>query len=521
MNQSIVLKAMRSPGFYPEAPQKVEVCETHISTLFLTDHFVYKVKKPVDFGFLDYTTLAARRFFCEQELRLNRRLAADVYLQVLPIRRQGNRISLTGEGEVVEYTLKMRRLPERRMLNNLLQEGDIDRETIRRIALHLIGFHSRAETTFEISDYGSIRRILKNTEENFRQTRPFIGKTIEEEAFERIRRYSFAFLEDNRPLLEKRIAEKKIRDCHGDLRPEHICVEEPIVIFDCVEFNRRFRYSDVAADLAFLAMDLDFFNQPDLSRHLVHNYVRYTLDLDLLRLIRFYKCYRAYVRGKVESFKGNDRALSPQETEQAWTTARKYFTLADRYTGARPYLAVTCGLTGTGKSTLAARIAQDLDLPLFRSDILRKELAGIPLATHLDAPIDKGIYTPEMNRRTYRTLLSKAEEKLREGKPVLLDAAFLKEEERKGAEELAKKMNAYFFVIETRCPEKTACNRLQQRRKEGSDPSNGRVAVYTAQKTHFEAVTGLPPESHIVVSTADRGDPFFRVETEILLAVEA
>lgn len=521
MDQSIVLKAMRDPGFYPEAPRKVEVIETHISTLFLTDHFVYKVKKPVDFGFLDYTTLAARRFFCEQELRLNRRLAADVYLQVLPIRRQGNRIRLREEGTVIEYTLQMRRLPAKWILSNLLQAGNVDREMIRRIALHLIGFHSRAESTFEISIYGSLRRILKNTEENFRQTRPFIGKTIEEEALERIRRYSLAFLEDHRPLLEKRIAEKKIRDCHGDLRPEHICVEDPIVIFDCVEFNRRFRYSDVAADLAFLAMDLDFFDQPGLSRHLIHNYARYTHDLDLLRLIRFYKCYRAYVRGKVESLKGDDPALPAQERKRAWTTARKYFALADRYTGARPYLAITCGLTGTGKSMLAARVARDLDLALFRSDILRKELAGIPPATHQDSSFGEGIYTPEMNRRTYRTLLSKAEEELRKGRSVLLDAAFLKEKERNGAEELAKKTNARFFVIETRCPGKTACNRLQQRRKEGADPSDGRVEIYTAQKAHFETVTGLPPESHIVVSTAERGDPCFRVETEILLTVEA
>jgi len=520
MDQTDVLQAMRDPAFYPEAPPKVEVRETHISTLFLTDRFVYKVKKPVDFGFLNYMTLTARRFFCEQELCLNERLAANVYLQVLPIHRKGDRISLRGEGDVIEYALQMRRLPEKRMLSQLLLEGNVDREMIRRIALHLIGFHSRAETNFEISIYGSLRRVRKNTEENFDQTRTFIGKTLEKKSFERIRKYSYTFLEKNQPLLEKRISGKKIRDCHGDLRPEHICVEEPIVIFDCVEFNRRFRYSDVASDLAFLAMDLDFFAKSALSRHLVYNYVHYTHDLDLLRLIRFYKCYRAYVRGKVESFKGADPALPPREKDRAWEAARRYFALADRYTGARPYLILTSGLTGTGKSRLAKRIASDLDLPLFRSDMIRKELAGLPPATHPAVSFGRGIYTPEMNRRTYGALLEKAEEELRKGKPVLLDAAFLKEAERKDAEELAQKMDARFFVIETRCPEETALNRLQQRGKEGSDPSDGREEIYQAQKSHFEALTGLPPGSHLVVSTADRGDPAFRVEMEILLAVE-
>ncbi|NOY53904.1 MAG: AAA family ATPase [Deltaproteobacteria bacterium] len=521
MEQSSVLQAMRNPGFYPEATRKVELRETHISTLFLTDRFVYKVKKPVDFGFLDYTTLNARRFFCEQELRLNRRLANDVYLQILPVRRQGDRITLTGEeGEVIEYVLKMRRLPADRMLDTLLMEGSVDREMIRRIALHLIGFHSRAESTPEISIYGSPRRIRKNIEENFEQTRSFIGETIEKNVFERIRNDSRAFLDGNRSLLEKRVTEKKIRDCHGDLRPEHICVQEPIVIFDCVEFNRRFRYSDVACDLAFLAMDLDFFEQPELSRHLVHNYARYTRDIDLLRLIRFYKSYRAYVRGKVESMKAKDPALPAGEKERTRRAARRYFALAGTYTGARPYLIITCGLTGTGKSTLALRLAQDLDLPLFRSDLVRKELAGIPASAHQDVPFGEGIYGEAMSRWTYDALLERGEEELRKGNPVLLDAAFLKKEERKKAGKLAQKMNARFFVIETRCPEETAMQRIRKRHQERDDPSDGREEIYHAQKERFDPVTGLPDGPHIVVSTADRGDPALRVEMEILLAVE-
>jgi aminoglycoside phosphotransferase family enzyme/predicted kinase len=521
MDQLEVLQAMREPDFYPDHPNRVEVQETHISTLFFTDRSVYKVKKPVDFGFLDYTTLNARKYFCEQELLLNQRLSREVYLKVLPIYQREKEISLDPPGKIVEYAVLMRRLPQERMMDVLLREGRIDDESIRRIALHLIGFHSRTETGPEISIYGTSKRIFKNTEENFTQTAPFVDKTITREQFNRVRKFTHDFLNQSRPLLERRIQEKKIRDCHGDIRPEHICVEDPIVIFDCVEFNRRFRYSDVAADLAFLAMDLDFFGYPELSRHLIRIYVNYTHDLDLLRIIRFYKCYRAYVRGKVDSFKSIDPHVTAGEADEARTRAQKYFSLAETYARERPYLAITCGLTGTGKSLLASRLARDLRAKLYRSDQVRKELAGISPEEHRLDPFGRGLYSKEMTEKTYRSLLEKAEEQLGRNRPVLLDATFLRSSEREQARSLSKRMKIPFFILEARCPDELVRERLEKRMGEKTDPSDGRWEIYTAQKKIFEPITGLPPENHLVISTADRGDPFFRIEMSILLEVEA
>lgn len=520
MDQSEILKAMQDPGFYPERPDRVDVMETHISTLFLTDRFVYKVKKPVDFGFLDFTTLSARRFFCEQEVYLNQRLSSDVYLKVLPVRERGGGFSLGDGGTIVEYAVKMRRLPEEKMMETLLRKGEVDHETIRRIAFRLIGFHSRARTDPEISIYGSAARITKNTEENFLQTRPFIGTTLNKKQYQGIVDFTQDFIARNRALFRKRIEEKKIRDCHGDIRMEHICIEDEIVIFDCVEFNRRFRYSDVAADIAFLAMDLDFHNAPALSRDLISIYVDYTHDMDLLKLIRFYKCYRAYVRGKVGSLKGQDKGLSQNARDQAVAEAKKYFALSETYAGPRPYLVITSGLTGTGKSTLAQTLAGDLGAALFQSDPIRKELASVPRGErHLD-PFGKGIYAQDISRKTYDALLSRARGELKQGRPVILDATYLKAGQRKDAQDLAEKMKVPFFVVQVVCPEEEVKRRLSERMEKGQGPSDGRWEIYLEQKNIQDPVTEVPSDRLLMVNTAEKEKLIFEVEKTILLDVE-
>lgn len=520
MDQETILEAMRDGGFYPGAPQRVETIETHISTLFLTDRFVYKVKKPVDFGFLDFTSLSARKFFCQQERDLNQRLSQGVYLEVLPIFGTDEGFSLEPGGAIVEYTLKMRRLPQDRMMETLLEKGAMDKETIRRIALHLISFHSRARTDAEISLYGTASRIAKNTDENFAQTRPSLGITLTKEQYGRISKFTQDFIKKNRLLFKKRIDEKKIRDCHGDIRMEHICIEDPIVIFDCVEFNRRFRYSDVAADIAFLAMDLDFHDAPELSRYLLQVYVDYTRDIDLLRLIRFYKCYRAYVRGKVESFRAGDQGLAPSERGVSERLARKHFRLADAYARCKPSLIITSGLTGTGKSRLAASLAQDLDASLFQSDRIRKEMTGIPLEEHQYEALGQGIYSEEISRKTYEALRFKAEQELKDGRSVILDATFLKQGERDKARDLAERMEIPFFVIEVTCAEDEVRERLFQRMRQKEEPSDGRWEIYLGQKMTQDPIRGIPSDTHYLIDTTQKQDLTLEVEKFILLATE-
>lgn len=520
MDQSEILRAMRGPAFYPDHPSRVEIKETHISTLFLTDNYVYKVKKPVNFGFLDFTTLSARKFFCEQEVFLNSRLSPNVYLDVVAIRADDKNFTLGKAGRLVEYAVKMRRLPEQRMMGYLLEQGEIDEKTIKRIAIHLIGFHTRARTDPEISLYGTASRISKNTEENFAQTKPFVGKTISAQQYDRIAAFTRTFLVEHKHLFQKRIQDKKIRDCHGDVRIEHICIEDQISIFDCIEFNRRFRYSDVAADLAFLAMDLDFHKEAVLSRHLVRTYIEYTHDLDLLKLIRFYKCYRAYVRGKVGSFQGSEETLTPAEREKALRYAKAYFALADSYAAKRPCVIITSGLTGTGKSGLAEGLARDLDMVLFQSDRIRKEISGVPPKEHRFETFETGIYSRETSRATYRTLLSKAEATLKQGRSVILDATYLKQGQRDAVQALADKAGVPFFVIEATCPAEEVKRRLSDRLREAGGVSDGRWEIYLAQKKIHEPVAGVPADRHFAIDTSGKEDHLFEIEKQILIAVE-
>lgn len=326
-----LVQAMLDPAFYPHPTTGgVKLVQTQMSYLFLTGEYVYKVKKPVNLGYLDYTTLEQRRRFCQQELELNRRLCPDTYLDVLAIGRESGKLKLGG-GLVEEYAVKMRQLPLDRMMDVLLSKGQVSEAMVAQVAQKLADFHQRAETNAEISNYGSLSAIQVNTDENFSQTQKYIGVPISQKQFHSIKAFTDTFVEKNKGLFEKRVSEGRIRDCHGDLHSAHVCFSDGICIYDCIEFNDRFRYCDVASEIAFLAMDLDFHHQPGLSKHFVDAYVKSSQDKELLKLLNFYKCYRAYVRGKVESFKFDD-PLIPKEAKTAiLAAAKRYFELAEGY----------------------------------------------------------------------------------------------------------------------------------------------------------------------------------------------
>ena len=328
--QRQVVEALMKPEAYDEEVDEIELIQTHISFVFLTRDFVYKVKKAVDLAFLDFTTLEKRRFFCEKELELNRRLCGDMYLEVVPINRS-EVIKIKSEGETVEYAVKMRRMPPERMMNKLLEENKVNCELIDRTARIIAEFHSKAETNKRISEFGSLSIIETNWRENFDQTQEFVEKTISMDDLNLICQRIYDFMKRNASLFEKRVAEGKIRDCHGDIHSGNIFVTDRIYIFDAIEFNERFRYSDVASDIAFLAMDLDFKGRSDLSDFFVKRYVEYSGDQELRKLLPFYMCYRAYVRGKVVSFKLRDPNIGDEEKSEATKEARAYFKLASAY----------------------------------------------------------------------------------------------------------------------------------------------------------------------------------------------
>jgi aminoglycoside phosphotransferase family enzyme len=339
MARKTINQALLDPQAYPHKPQKIELVQTQMSFIFLTGDYVYKVKKPVNLGYLDYTTLEKRHFFCRQELELNRRLCPDAYLAVVPItmslrgaKRRSNLVRIEGQGKAIEYAVKMKQLPQDRMMDVLLPRGQVTREMITRVAEKLADFHKKAETNPNIAAFGKLDVIRQNTDENFAQTEKYIGLTIPSTKYNLIRSYTDDFIVNNTSLFDKRVREGRIRDCHGDLHAAHICFIDGICIYDCIEFNDRFRYSDVASEIAFLAMDLDRYQQADLSKHLVDAYVKLSQDEELLKLLNFYKCYRAYVRGKVESFKLDDPYIPEAEKAKVLLVAQSYFQLAESYT---------------------------------------------------------------------------------------------------------------------------------------------------------------------------------------------
>ena len=322
----------------------------------------------MDFGFLDFTTLEKRRHFCEEEVRLNRRLAPGIYLRVVKVTEQDGTYRVGGRGRAVEYAVKMRRIPDESILENRLAAGTADAATIGKVARAVAAFHEKAERGGRIAGFGSPEAIGRNAAENFAQTADFIGKTIPRAHYDEIKEYTGSFLRKNAALLERRAANGFVRDCHGDLHTEHISVNKRVDVFDCIEFNERFRFSDVVADAAFLSMDLDYHNRHDLATAFDTAYFEATGDTEGRTLLDFYRCYRAYVRGKVEGFKSVEDEVGPEDRSLAEFRARYHFHLSRLYAGRgfRPTLVVVRGLSGTGKSTLAAFQAHGVRPPELR-----------------------------------------------------------------------------------------------------------------------------------------------------------
>jgi aminoglycoside phosphotransferase family enzyme/predicted kinase len=484
-------QAMIDPAFYPERPKSVELLQTQMSFVFIAGEFVYKVKKPVNLGYLDYCSLDSRRHFCERETVLNRRLCPDAYLGVVAIVNVGGLPAIGEIGEPIEYAVKMRYLPQEKMLNVLLGKNEVTPAMMDRLSSKLADFHERAETNSEIASFGDIATVSANAEENFDQTEKSIGRTISTRRFERIRKYTREFISTNESLFKRRVTEGRIRDCHGDLHAAHICLTDAICIYDCIEFNDRFRYGDVASEIAFLAMDLDHFGRADLSRRFVHGYLHLTNDGEILRLLPFYKCYRAYVRGKVEGFKLDDPYLSNDDKVVASRNASGYFDLASFYARPRPSLLITTGVTGTGKTTAAEVISKRTGVFVISSDVVRKQLAGIPLTERRLDSYDAGIYSEDFTRRTYDTILKQAKDLLSSGDSVILDATFMRKSDRLKARELADEVRADYFVLVFRGTREAIEGRLAERSSSPS-VSDGRVEILGPQMTQFEQVDEVP-----------------------------
>jgi uncharacterized protein len=479
------LEKMLQPETYPEHTSSVSLIQTHVSYLFLTDSHVYKLKKPVDFGFLDFTTLEKRHFYCQEELRLNRRLSPDIYLELVALRLdEKGAICFGGTGEIIEYAVKMLRLPEDRMMSRLLDQDAVTREEIRAVAERVAAFHAVADTDERISSYGMPDQIRANWEENLAQTRQFVGRTITGAAHSQISKLVHAMLERDESVLCQRVDDGFIRECDGDLHSGNICLDQQVHIFDSIEFNERFRCSDTAADVAFLAMDMENHGKKRLAEQFVADYLTITKDIGLQKVLPLYLANRAFIRGKVESLQLDDQQIPADERSMAALRASRFFRLARGYL-LRAQLPVcmfmTCAPTGCGKSSLSGELSFQLGLVHISSDRLRKQLAGVAPDRH-----DADIYTKEWNRATYNGMAELAGKELSMGNSVIVDATFGRKSDRAVFENLAARFGAQVFILQLDCSAELARERLLARAAGGGSESDGTWQVYQQQIKGFE-----------------------------------
>ena len=525
---------MLAPDFYAAPPDSVDLVQTHISYVLLAGDAVYKLKKPVRFVFLDFSTLERRRHFCHEEVRLNRRLAGDVYREVLAIVPRGGGFALApadADG-AVEYAVHMRRLPAERVLSHLLDAGAVDDALVDRIATRVAAFHAGADTNAEIARGGDPATIARLMDEDFAEVVALHGDTISAADDAAIQHWCHARLRALDARLRRRQAAGRIRDGHGDLHAEHIYalrtdtearaagaeagapgIDDALVIVDCIEFNPAFRHRDVAADIAFLAMDLEYHGRPDLAARLIATYGARSADPDLPELVPFYACQRAYIRGKVESLKSREAEVEPADAAAARASAIRHFALALRYTWSDArVLVVVCGLSGSGKSTVAAALAERTGFTHLNSDRTRKALAGL-------RPTDRGgdeLYTAERSAATYDALHAAARDAFAAGRGVILDGTFQRRAHRDRARTIADAAGAPVLFVECRTAEAEIRRRLAARAARDDDPSDADWEVYRRQRRNYEPVAADEP--HVSV---DSTRPLVEVLAEIETALRA
>lgn len=488
---------------YGLASGKVTLRTTHASWVFLTERDVWKLKRPVDLGFLDFRDVESRRRACEEEVRLNRRLAPDVYLGVAPVYQSSHGHALVGGGPVVDWAVHMRRLPDAASAASLLEQGTLDARLLGTVAERLAGFLRAARAT---PDFGALSTLGRNLDENFVQVAPFVGDLLDQQTFDEVQAFQQGQLKGNAGRFETRVAEDRIREGHGDLRLEHVyflpTADGPaqLVVIDCIEFAERFRCGDAAAELAFLSMELESAGRPDLAAGLIARFAEASDDFGLYGVFDFYLSYRAWVRGKVAAFVAVDPSTPFELRGPKRDEAHHFFGLARSFSGRpvdRPFLIAVGGLIGSGKSALAAVLGRELAVPVVSSDRTRKLSAGLPLTTRADPKL----YDEHERERTYGEVIRRAGQVIESGRGVIVDATFSARRWRHLAAQAARATNATFVFIEARCAPELLRRRLAERRERPS-VSDATDALLESFVREYDPVTSLDPEPFFTVDTS-------------------
>lgn len=484
---------------YPHPVDQVELVETHISWVLLAGDFAYKIKKPVDFGFLDFSTLAKRRHFCAEEIRLNRRFAPQLYLEVIGIGGTPEN-PIWGQAPEFEYAVKMRRFPRSAELDFLLQQQRLKPQQMRHFADYVAKVHQQVAVADQQQAFGSPDSINAPVRENFIQLRLLAGKNRLEQVSE-LEHWSRTSFDALRDLLEQRRAEGFIRECHGDLHLANmVWLDEQPILFDCIEFNDNFRWIDVLNDIAFLLMDLDDRGASPLGWHFLNRYLQQTGDYRGVPLLKFYKVYRAMVRAKVTGLRLSQATLSAGERAEDEKLLQSYLDLASGYqTEHKPLLIICHGLSGSGKSTWVEQIAPLCPAISLHSDIERKRLHGLPPTAASRSDLASGIYTPQANQQTYQRLQELSAVLLDAGLTVIVDATFMHREQRKKMQQLAAERNTRMVILDFPVSEEELFRRVRQRALQAEQVSEADCTVLRRQIERSQPLTEAEEEICIQV----------------------
>ena len=486
-----LIRALQDPSLYPHAVKHFSVIETHISWVILTGDYAYKIKKPVNLGFVDFSTLARREHFCNEELRLNRRFAAELYLDVVAIRGTRTQPCLAGDGAVIEYALKMREFTQSSLLNSYASEQRLLPAHIDAMADVIADFHERAQHADDDTAFGCCDTFLKWSRENFRHIEAVLPGHVLPGGFEALKKWCLSLCDTHQDRMNERLANGFVRECHGDLHLGNMAlIDGQITLFDCIEFNAELRWIDTASEIAFLAMDLQAHGYPGYCWRFINRYLQACGDYSSVALLRHYLVYRALVRAKVEALRVQPPDSAAPNKPASYRDVSVYLDLATAWsTDTRPALLIMHGFSGSGKSTCARQLVEALGAIQVRSDVERKRLFDLdPYATSASAT-GQGIYTVDASEQTYDRLAELARTILQAGYTTIVDASFLKASQRDQFTRLASQYEVPHMFITCGAAESVLRERIRQRAAHGTDPSEATLDVLQQQIQSHDPLT--------------------------------
>ena len=502
-----LIHALQDPACYGHPCGDVEVLETHLSWVLLTGSFAYKIKKPVNLGFVDFTTLDRRRHFCEEELRLNRRLAPQLYLEVVAITGHPDAPQVGGAGPAIEYAVRMVQFPQEQLAARQLAEGRLEDRHLDTLAHDIAAFHDHIPWAGAAMGHGDPERVHAAIRQNFEQLRELLTAGPDRGRVEALARWSEKQFAAIRDVLQRRQRAGHVRECHGDLHLGNMALlDGRLVMFDCIEFNPAFRWIDTASEVAFVVMDLLYRGSARFAHRFLNAYLEIKNDYESLQILDYYLVYRAVVRAKVAAIRARQSTHDAAAQAAALEEGRAYLDLAASLTRPRgPALLITHGLSGSGKTTLSQSLVEGLGMIRLRSDVVRKRLFGLAPSARTTGGVGQGIYSPEATARTYEVLEERAAAIMQAGYGAMVDATFLRQSQRARFADLACRLGCPYVIIAFEARPETLRRRVASRAESNADVSEATPDVLEAQ-LHARQDLSFDEQAVAVVLDTERPD---------------